>query len=201
MTDAADPAAERYAGPPLTRTQIVEALRPLLPTIDRLGGRVMIVGTASCALAGIDVPTGDVDFLALDRDAVDELARAAEDVGFSTLFAPGWLAWTPESGQYFARSAAGDVWIEFSTVEIDGEQREIAGRRQSGVVDVEGVAIKAEALEARLATELARNRPDRWVPIARFLARRGYDEALMSSAIAEFAAFRPILELLAASPL
>jgi len=200
VAEVVDSAAGRHKGQLLTRAQIIDALQPLLPTIDRLRGRVMVVGTASCALAGIDLPTGDVDFLAFDRDAVDELAKAAEEAGFTALVAPGWLAWTPDSGQYFARSALGDVWVEFSTVEVGGKQREIEAWRRSGVVHVDDVAIQSEALEARLATELARNRPDRWVPIASHLARRGYDRASMRSAIAELTAFQLILNSLAAEP-
>jgi len=54
-----------------------------------------------------------------------------------------------------------------------------------------------ETAEHRLSTELARNRPDRWVPIALHLAKRGYNEALLTSALPAFSAFKPILDLLA----
>lgn len=183
--------------PVLTRDQILRALRPLIPTIDSLRDRVMLVGTASCAVIGIDLPVGDVDFLARDRQVVDELGAAAESAGFKTLFAPGWLPWRPGSGQYFARYALGKVWVELSTAEVDGKPRETAAWVQARYVEIDGVPIALEAPETRLATELARNRPARWVPIARHLARHGYDESLLNSAVADPSAFKPILDLLA----
>ena len=89
------------------------------------------------------------------------------------------------------------MWVEFSTVEVDGHPRETAAWNQARSVEIDGVCVAVEAIETRLATELARNRPDRWVPIARHLARHGYDEAVLSSAVAGFSAFKPILDLLA----
>jgi hypothetical protein len=198
MTDPVD-ALSAQRRPPgfLTRDQIVPALQVLAPTIDVLRGRIMLVGTASCAVSGIDLPVGDVDFLARDRQAVDELGAAAVRGGFETLFAPGWLPWTAESGQYFARYSLADVWLEFSTVEVDGHPRETAAWKQARWVEIDGIRVALEATESRLATELARNRPERWVPIARHLAQHGYDEAVLSSAATGFSAFKPILDLLA----
>lgn len=169
-------------------------MRPLLAVISQLQDQVRVVGTASSVLNGIDLPAGDVDILARDRPTVDTLARAAEDAGFVIEMAPAWLP----PVQYFSRCYSGKVRVEFSTIEVEGRPEPLCWRHFT-VVDLDGVSVRMEPSELRLATEVARNRPDRWIPIARHLARNGYDEDLLGPAIPAFAAFNEVLKLLAAA--
>jgi hypothetical protein len=173
----------------ITRDEAIAALRPLLPVIEQRHERVRIVGTASSLLRGVDVPAGDVDILARTRDVVDELARDLDEAGATREAAPRWID-APFGGQYIADSRVGDVLVQISTVELSepdpSSLAECAGDaawRYFDVVDVDGYVIPVVASELRLLSDVIRGRPERWRPVAARLARDGYDEALLETAM------------------
>jgi hypothetical protein len=174
----------------ITRDEAIGALRPLLPALELLRDRVRIVGTASSLLRGVEVPAGDVDILAKDRATVDQLAREADHAGATCDAAPRWVD-TPFGGQYIADYHVGTVLIEFSTVELSlpdpNYLAECAGDApwlHFDSIDIEGYAVPVVASELRLLSDVMRGRADRWLPIASFLAKYGYDERLLSAAMA-----------------
>ena len=171
----------------ITRDEAIAALRSLLPSLERSGAHVRIVGTASSLLRGIDLPAGDVDILADDRTVVDRLARAADDSGATRDAGPRWID-TPFGGQYIADYHVGSAPIEFSTVELSVPDpnylAECAGDApwlHFDSIDIDGYAIPVVASELRLLSDVVRGRADRWRPIASFLAKYGYDERLLSA--------------------
>lgn len=118
--------------------EVVEAISPFLDDIVRLSARVRLVGTASSALRGIDLPVNDVDILARDREAVDELALASGAP-------PASVIETPFGHQYLTEHSIAGVPVQLSTVENDvsGRMRlaECVGEtpwRHFSLVDVAG---------------------------------------------------------------
>ena len=103
----------------LTRSEVIGAIRSLLPGLERRAEFVRLVGTASSLLRGIELPAGDVDILAASHAVVDQLARVADDAGGECIAAPRWLD-TPFGGQYIADYEVHGVQVEFSTVELSG---------------------------------------------------------------------------------
>ena len=152
----------------------------------RLSDRVRVVGTASSALRGIDLPVGDVDILARDRETVDELVAASGAP-------PAALLATPFGHQYLADHELGGVPVQFSTVEslASGRTRlaECVGEapwRYYALVDVAGRPVPVVASELRLASDLMRGRDDRWRPIAAHLRAAGFDLELLERAVVGF---------------
>lgn len=146
-----------------------------------------LVGTAAALLQGVELPVGDLDVLVARRADVDR--AAARLAGFPCPDPPAWL---PDSGQYFTRFQVEGVTVEFSTVEgpdsEDPEARlsECAGRGpwQHYVHVVLGRhVVPAVRLELRLATELARDRPDRYTPLISHLRVHGADLSLLTQAM------------------
>jgi hypothetical protein len=173
----------------ITRDDAIGAIRGFLPALERLGDRVLIVGTTSSLLRGIELPAGDVDVLARDRDVVDQLAREADRVGARCDAGPQWID-TPFGGQYIADYRVDGVLVEFSTVELSvPEPTRLAECTGDGpwlhadAIHVEGYAVPVVASELRLQSEVLRGRADRWIPIALFLADTGYDERLVNEAM------------------
>lgn len=173
----------------LTRDEVVVAIRPLLPVLERLTKKVRIVGTASSILRGIDLPVGDVDILAKERPIVDELAAAAVEAGGIRLSAPTWME-NPGFGQYFAEYDLLGIRFSFSTAELLSEEsaevEECTGDspwNHFDLIELEGHKIPVVASELRLLTEIARSRPERWRPIGARLQRDGYNEALFAAAL------------------
>ncbi len=165
----------------LDRDAVVRAIRPLLPEIARRVDTVRVVGTASSVLRGIAIPAGDVDILIRSRAGVDELATIADRAGAARVSPPTVLE-NPVFTQYFAAAMISGVRVEISTVEaapdFAAEVGECTGDTPwtcFDLVAVDGHAVPVVASELRLLTEITRDRPDRWVPIGRHLARTGYD--------------------------
>lgn len=174
----------------ITRDEAIEALRPLLPELERCRDHVRIVGTASSLLRGVDVPAGDVDILARDRTTVDQLAREADAAG-ATCDARPRLIDTPFGGQYIADYHIGDVPVQISTVELSipdpSYVAECAGDApwaHFDMIDIDGHAIPVVASELRLVSDVIRGRADRWLATASFLADDGYDDRLLGDALA-----------------
>lgn len=175
----------------LTRDDVVAALRPLLPTLERLRDEVRVVGTASSLLRGIALPAADVDVLAREATIVDALVAAAETAaGARAVSAAGWV----EQGdlrQYLAEVDIAGVAVQFSTVEPGGDPP-AAGRiaectgfapwRYFDVLEVEGFRVAVVATELRLLSEVVRLRLDRVGPLGAALAAGGYDAELLAAA-------------------
>lgn len=158
----------------------------MLDHLARLSQRVRVVGTASSALRGIELPVGDVDILAKDPDAVDDLVAA-------TASKPATWTETPFGRQYLANHSVAGVSVQFSTVEsnVRGRKRlaECVGEtpwRYFSLVDVDGRPVPVVASELRLASDLLRGRDDRWRPIAADLVAHGYDSDLLAQAVVGF---------------
>ncbi len=176
----------------ITAAQVVGAITPILDDIVRLSDRVRVVGTASSALRGIALPVGDVDILARDRDAVDELVAASGSP-------PATVLETPFGHQYIADHQLAGVPVQLSTVESSptGRQRlaECVGEapwRYFSLVDVAGRPVPVVASELRLASDLMRGRDDRWRPVAAHLRATGFDLELLEQAVLGFS--QPMLD-------
>lgn len=170
----------------VTAGEVVEAITPILDHIVRLSDRVRVVGTASSGLRGIELPIGDVDILARDPDAVDELAAASGSP-------PATWVETPFGRQYLADHRVAGVPLQLSMVESDGRGRkrlaECVGEapwRYFSFVDVAGRPVPVVASELRLASDLMRGRAERWRPIATHLVVEGYDQELLGLAVLGF---------------
>ncbi len=169
-----------------TADQIVGAISPVLDDIVRLSNRVRLVGTASSALRGIELPVADVDLLARDRETVDQLVAVSGSP-------PATLMETPFGHQYLADHQLSGVPVQFSTVESNATGRrrlaECVGDtpwRYYSLVDVAGRPVPVVASELRLASDLMRGRDDRWRPIAAHLVANGLDVELLSQAVLGF---------------
>jgi len=139
-----------------------------------------LVGTASCVLRGIEMPASDVDLLFRERKAIDAWARSLDGV-VEVTDAPQWL---DEARQYFARLRVDGVTVELSTVEIDSETDTGECVGQGPWVHFDLVAcgrhrVPSVALELRLVTEVARERPDRWAPIVAYFRSHPCDVTLV----------------------
>ena len=170
----------------ITADEVVDALHPLLYDIVRLSDRVRLVGTASSALRGIELPVGDVDVLAKDRETVDELVTVSGSP-------PATLIETPFGYQYLADHRLGGVPVQFSTVESNA-----AGRKR--LAECVGEAPwryfslgtsgwsggTGRRLGTSAASDLMRGRDDRWRPIAAHLLASGFDLELLSQAVLGF---------------
>lgn len=173
----------------LTRADVLAAIRPILPVLERLGEKIRIVGTASSMLRHIDLPVGDVDILAKERPIVEELAAAAAAAGGVCLEPTGWME-NPGFGQYFTEFELSGVRIAFSTVELPpGEPAHIgecvgdAPWKYFDMIEVEGHYVPVVASELRLFSEVVRSRADRWRQIGAQLEREGYNEELLAAAL------------------
>jgi hypothetical protein len=169
-----------------TVEQIVGAIYPLLDDVVRLSDRVRVVGTASSALRGIELPVADLDVLARDRGTVDELVAVSGSP-------PASLIDTPFGRQYLADHLLSGVPVQFSTVEsnVSGRRRlaECVGEtpwRHYSLVDVAGRPVPVVASELRLASDLMRGRDDRWRPIAAHMLVNGFDVDVLSQAVLGF---------------
>ncbi len=174
----------------ITRDEAIGALRSLLPALERRRDHVRIVGTAASLLRGIDLPAGDVDILADDGLIVDQLAHEADDAGATCDAVPRRIE-TPFGGQYIADYHFGGVLVQLSTVELSVPDPSLVAECTGDApwlhfdtIDIDGYAVPVVASELRLLSDVIRGRADRWLPIASFLAKHGYDERLLSAAMA-----------------
>ncbi|MBI3976362.1 MAG: hypothetical protein HY334_08235 [Armatimonadetes bacterium] len=147
------------------------------------GRRYCFVGTAAAVIRGVPIRAGDVDILFEKREGVDLVARALKD--FPCVNPPAWL---PEAGQYFASFDVRGAQVEVSTVEwtteSDCSETLGAGPYTHYVLIRFGRhAVPTIKLELRLATELARGRDDRYVPLVEWMRRHGCDLALLRRAM------------------
>ena len=174
------------------RETLITVLDHCMPACAQVEYR--LVGTGSSLLQGVPLPTGDVDILVKERESVDAFGSALAP--FKCLYSPAWI---PHGRQYYAEYEVNGVGVGFSTVEIetDSDGVECLGRgpwEHYVLVSCGPYTIPAVALELRLVSELARNRPDRYTPLIRHmqvngcdieLVRRGMEARNLSQAVQE----------------
>ncbi|MEU5867605.1 hypothetical protein ABZ815_41010 [Nonomuraea sp. NPDC047529] len=166
----------------LSRADVTTALAM---TLDAAGAAVpyRLCGTSAALLQGVPLPAGDIDLLMPGRAELDTFAAALS--AFPRLHAAAWM---PESAQYFARFAVNGVEVELSTVErpAGSDVLECVGEgpwRHHVLVACGSHQVPAVRLEIRLATELLRDRADRYGPIIDHLGVHGFDPDLLRRAM------------------
>ncbi|MEU0568227.1 hypothetical protein ABZ297_22980 [Nonomuraea sp. NPDC005983] len=140
-------------------------------------------GTSAALLQGVRLPAGDIDLLMTRREDVDTFATALS--AFPCLYPASWL---PEAAQYFARYEINGVQLEISTVEwqVDSDGMECVGPgpwRHYVVVTCGSHRVPVVRLELRLATEVLRDRPDRYEPLLDHMSVHGFDSDLLQTAM------------------
>lgn len=150
---------------------------------DAAGFDYRLVGTAAALAQGVRLAVGDLDILVARRGEVDRVAAALS--GFGCLDPPAWL---PDARQYFARFAVDEVKVEISTVERpqDSDVFECVGPgpwQHYARVTLGKHTVPAVGLELRLATELVRDRPSRYVPLIEHMRTHGADIPLLHRAL------------------
>lgn len=154
-----------------------------LVDLEAPGLEYRLVGTSAALAQGVPLPAGDVDILVARRDAVHRFATALS--GFPCRTSPVWLA---HGRQYFAKYRVNQIDVEISTVEwpADTEPLECVGPgpwEHYVQVTLGTHVVPAVNLELRLATELVRNRPDRYAPMIEHMWLRGADLQLLVKAM------------------
>ncbi|GAA2376269.1 hypothetical protein GCM10010404_35130 [Nonomuraea africana] len=164
---------------------VTSALETTLTALRAVGSDPMyrVGGTSAALLQGVHLPVGDVDLLVARREDVDTVAAALSS--FPCLYAPSWL---PESSQYFARYEVNGVHLEISTVEqeTDSDGMECVGRgpwQHFVLITCGSYRVPVVRLELRLATELLRDRSDRYEPLLDHMAAQGFDADLLDRAM------------------
>ncbi|MGB6453118.1 MAG: hypothetical protein WBH47_01390 [Streptosporangiaceae bacterium] len=150
---------------------------------DAVGFEYRLVGTAAALAQGVRLPVGDVDILVAHRGDIDRAATALH--GFPCLDPPVWL---PDARQYFARFVVEQVKVEVSTVEwpTDADTFECIGRgpwEHYVRMKVGKHIVPAVGLELRLASELVRDRRDRYVPLIEHMRSHGANLQLVQKAL------------------
>jgi hypothetical protein len=170
---------------PLDVIRLRETLETVLgrmaSALDQSG--YCLIGTAAALLQGVPLFAGDVDFLMKRRADVDAFAGALSD--FPALTPPTWLE---AARQYYAAYSVNGIKVETSTVEwdTDSEYRETVGSgpwTYQNHITVGPYHVPTVVLELRLATELQRNRPDRYEPIITWMSQNGSNTDLLVCAI------------------
>ncbi|MFI6736188.1 hypothetical protein ACIBI9_24970 [Nonomuraea sp. NPDC050451] len=164
---------------------ITAALDTVLSTMRAAGVKITyrLGGTSAALLQGVHLPVGDIDLLAARREDVDEFGAAL--AAFPCLHAVSWL---PESSQYFARYEVHGVKVEMSTVEreADSDGMECVGRgpwQHYVWIACGSHQVPTVRLELRLATELVRDRADRYEPLLDHMSAHGCDFDLLHRAM------------------
>jgi hypothetical protein len=165
---------------------VTSALETTLTALSASGRtpQYRVGGTSAALLQGVPLPAGDVDLLAARREDVHLIAAALSS--FPCLHAASWL---PGSAQYFARYDVNGVHLEISTVEreTDSDGMECVGSgpwRHYVLITCGSYRVPVVRLELRLATELLRDRPDRYEPLLDHMAAQGFDPDLLARAMA-----------------
>ncbi|WP_214325287.1 hypothetical protein [Nonomuraea sediminis] len=165
---------------------VTSALETTLTALTAVGAADLMYrvgGTGAALLQGVQLPVGDVDVLLARREDVDTVAAALSS--FPCLYAASWL---PESSQYFARYEVNGVDLEISTVEQedDSDGMECVGHgpwQHFVLITCGSHRVPVVRLELRLATELLRDRSDRYEPLLDHMAAHGFDADLLDRAM------------------
>jgi len=171
-------------GRPRTLLDLARLKATLIVTLDHVMSvcaqiQYRLVGTGAALLHGVQLPAYDIDILVKGRGDVEAFGIALKS--FRCLEPPTWL---PEARQYYANCDVDGVEVGISTVEIetDSEIIETYGRgpwEHFTPIKCGPYVVPTVALELRLITELYRNRPDRYIPIIRYMQLNGYDISLL----------------------
>ena len=146
-------------------------------------GGYCLVGTSAALLHGVVLPAGDIDILVKERASVDAFARVLAE--FECLMSPTELT---DDAQYFFECVIDDVGFSVSTVEVETESEfmETLGEgpwKHSTLIPCGSHHIRTVDLELRLATELGRQRPDRYEPLIEWMQIKGCDHKLLRNAM------------------
>jgi hypothetical protein len=144
-----------------------------------------LVGTGAAVLQGVVLPTGDIDILVKERATVDKFADALAH--FDCLMPP-----TELETQYYFECNIDGVGFSVSTVEVTTENEfiETYGEgpwKYSTLIPCGTHQIRTVNLELRLATELGRQRPDRYEPLIDWMRTHGCDQKLLVNAMLAWA--------------
>ncbi|MFI6906958.1 hypothetical protein ACIBKY_37260 [Nonomuraea sp. NPDC050394] len=147
------------------------------------GTAYRVCGTSAALLQGVPLPARDIDILLAGRDDLDRFAAALS--AFPCLYEASWL---PETSQYFTRFDVNGVDLELSTVErqADSDALECVGSgpwQHHVLITCGSHQVPVVRLELRLATELLRERPDRYEPLLDHLSTHGFDADLLERAM------------------
>ncbi|WP_067173614.1 hypothetical protein [Microtetraspora niveoalba] len=171
--------------PSLRLTDVTTTLDTALTALRAAGADLdyRVGGTSAALLQGVQLPAGDIDVLMARREDVDTFAAALST--FPCLHPASWL---PEASQYFARYEINGVAIEISTVEwqVDSDGMECVGPgpwQHYVVVTCGSHRVPVVRLELRLATEVLRDRPDRYGPLIDHMGAHGFDPDLLQTAM------------------
>ncbi|HST83849.1 MAG TPA: hypothetical protein VLL08_19095 [Kineosporiaceae bacterium] len=166
-------------------TELQRVLSAVLDHADpqAAGLAYRLVGTGAALAQGVHLPTGDVDILVARRADVDAFAAALSE--FPCLTPPVYL---PDAQQYFTRFTIDEIDVDFSTVERSARSDafECIGRgpwEHYVPIRVGRHVVPAVSLELRLASELVRDRPDRYEPLIQHLRLHGVDLSLAQRAM------------------
>ncbi|MER6004553.1 hypothetical protein ABT120_38785 [Nonomuraea angiospora] len=172
-------------GTSLRAADITAALDTALTAMRAAGADIAyrLGGTSAALLQGVQLPVGDIDLLVARREEVDEFGAAL--ASFPCLHAASWI---PASAQYFARYEVHGVKVEMSTVErqTDSDAMECIGRgpwQHCVWIACGSHQVPAVRLELRLATELVRDRADRYEPLLDHMSAQGCDFDLLHRAM------------------
>lgn len=170
---------------PLDQPRLRETLEKVLEHMASHFEQVnyCLVGTAAAMLHGVPLYAGDVDFLMKERTHVDAFAVALSS--FPALTPPTLLE---GAKQYYAAYNVNAIKVEASTVEwttdsVYIETLEDGPWKYQTLIAVGPYRVPTVALELRLATELLRNRPDRYEPMITWMKQNGCDVDLLSHAM------------------
>ncbi|MEU9830698.1 hypothetical protein AB0D67_04060 [Streptosporangium sp. NPDC048047] len=171
--------------PSLRLTDVMTTLDTALTALRATGTGLdyRVGGTGAALLQGVRLPAGDIDLLVARREDVDTFAAALSS--FPCLHPAAWI---PESSQYFTRYEIDGVTTEISTVErqTDSDGLECVGPgpwRHYVVIPCGSHRVPVVRLELRLATELLRDRPDRYEPLLDHMGSHGFDPDLLRTAM------------------
>ncbi|MGW6501995.1 hypothetical protein [Nonomuraea angiospora] len=169
----------------LQAADITATLDTVLTAVRAAGADIAyrLGGTSAALLQGVRLPVGDIDLLVARREEVDEFGAAL--ASFPCLHAASWI---PASSQYFARYEVHGVKVELSTVErrADSDALECVGRgpwQHYVWIACGSHQVPAVRLELRLATELVRDRADRYEPLLDHMSAHGCDVELLQRAM------------------
>ncbi|MEU4243741.1 hypothetical protein [Actinoplanes sp. NPDC026619] len=161
----------------MDRDELCTALAHVLDQVKP--ERYRLVGTGAALAQGVRLPTGDIDILVERRSDVDRFAAVLGGTD------PVWMS---EPRQYFTHTYVGEIEAGMSTVEVPTESDgfECIGRgpwEHYVNVQVGEHVVPAVALELRLASELVRDRPDRYSALIGHLRSHGADLDLAARAM------------------
>ncbi|MGV9772222.1 hypothetical protein [Streptosporangium sp. NPDC003464] len=172
-------------GPSLQLTDVTTTLDTALTALRAADADLdyRVGGTSAALLQGVHLPAGDIDVLMARREDMDTFATALST--FPCLYPASWIS---EAMQYFARYEINGVKIEISTVErqVDSDGMECVGPgpwRHYAVVTCGSHRVPVVRLELRLATEVLRDRPDRYEPLLDHMGIHGFDSDLLQTAM------------------